>query len=321
VAVMPVVWRAAGRVPYLCTTAKLKKRAGTGGETCKEAFYGTDVEGLSRAEIEVAVQYHHPEKTLAGLPAQPETSDELLAPFFGTDARTYQEIKAVFAERARRCARELLQDARFVRLVDQLPFEPGTTVLGLGDSITDDYQSWFEILRHLLVERRPDYEIRTVNSGVSGDTTSRLLGRFLDVLDEDPAWILLLIGTNDVPFVREPLTKSLVSREETAKNLRALRDLATTRSNARLVWITPPPAIEDRITEETSFAEPVWRNVDLADVARLVREVAGEEPLIDLWKVFGTPAEPEFLLPDGLHPSLTGQKAIAAAVVEQLSRA
>jgi acyl-CoA thioesterase-1 len=278
------------------------------------------VEGLSRAEIEAAVQYHHPEKTLAGLPARPEASDELLAPFFGTDARTYKEIKAVFAERARRCARELLQDARFAELVDRLPFEPRTTVLGLGDSITDDYQSWLEILRHLLVERRPDDEIRVVNAGISGDTTSRLLGRFLVVLDEDPAWILLLIGTNDVPFVREPLTKSLVSREETAKNLHTLRDLAETRSNARLALMTPPPAIEDRITEETPLAEPVWHNADLADVARLIREVAGEDPLIDLWEVFGTPADPELLLPDGLHPSLVGQKAIAAALVDRLGR-
>ena len=277
------------------------------------------MKGLSRAEIEAAVQYHHPEKLLAKLPAHPETSDELLAPFFGTDAKTYKEIKDVFAERARRCARELLQDARLAELVDGLPFEPGTTVLGLGDSITDDYQSWLEILRHLLVERRPDDEIRIINAGVSGDTTSRLLGRFLDVLHEEPAWILLLIGTNDVPFVREPLTKSLVSREETAKNLRTLRDLARTRSDARLAWITPPPAIEDRITEGTSPAEPVWCNADLADVARLVREVAGEDPLIDLWEVFGTPADPEFLLPDGLHPSLVGQKAIAAALVERLS--
>jgi acyl-CoA thioesterase-1 len=278
------------------------------------------VEGLSRAEIEAAVQYHHPEKTLAGLPARPEASDELLAPFFGTGARTYKEIKAVFAERARRCARELLQDARFAELVDRLPFEPRTTVLGLGDSITDDYQSWLEILRHLLVERRPDDEIRVVNAGISGDTTSRLLGRFLVVLDEDPAWILLLIGTNDVPFVREPLTKSLVSREETAKNLHTLRDLAETRSNARLALMTPPPAIEDRITEETPLAEPVWHNADLADVARLIREVAGEDPLIDLWEVFGTPADPELLLPDGLHPSLVGQKAIAAALVDRLGR-
>jgi len=273
----------------------------------------------TRTEIEDAIQYHHPEKTLSTLPGGPEIGDEMLAPFFGTDARTYREIKAAFAERARRCARELLQDAWFARLVDRLPFEAGTTIVGLGDSITDDYQSWLEILRHLLAERRPGDEIEVVNAGISGDTTSGLLSRILEVLDEDPGWFLVLIGTNDVAFVREPPTKSLVSPEETSKNLHALRDVARALSDARLVWMTPPPAIEDRVLEDASLIGPVWRNKDLAEAARLVRKVAGEDLLVDLWEAFGEPAKPEFLLPDGLHPSLAGQKAIAAALVERLA--
>lgn len=273
---------------------------------------------LPRAEIEQAMQYHHPEKTLAELPGGQEIEDEMLASFFGTDVRTYREIRDAFTERARRCARELLQDTRFARLVDRLPFGAGSTIVGLGDSITDDSQSWLEILRHLLAERRPDDGIRLVNAGISGDTTSGLLGRFLDVLEGNPDWIIALIGTNDVAFVRDPHTKSLVGREETGKNLRALRDLAERLSESRLVWMTPPPAIEDRVIEDSPLTGPTWRNADLAELARLVREVAGEDPLVDLWEAFGDPAKPEFLLPDGLHPSLTGQKAIAAALVERL---
>jgi acyl-CoA thioesterase-1 len=271
-----------------------------------------------RAEIEDAIKYHHPEKTLSTLPGGPKIGDEMLAPFFGTDVQTYREIKAVFAERARRCAYELLQEAWFARLVDRLPFESGDTVVGLGDSITDDYQSWLEILRHLLAGRCPGDEIEVVNAGISGDTTSGLLSRLLEVLEKDPAWIIVLIGTNDVAFVREPPTKSLVSQEETGENLRALRDLVVTLSDARLVWMTPPPVIEDRVAEGASPIGPVWRNEDLAEVAQLVHDVAGGGSLVDVWEAFGEPARPEFLLPDGLHPSLAGQKTIAAALVERL---
>lgn len=276
---------------------------------------------MSREEIEEAVQYHHPEKMLAGLPTRPEIADDMLAPFFGTDARTYGEIKAAFAGRAHRCALQLLQDARVRALVDQLPFEPGTTVVGAGDSITDDYHSWLEILRHLLAERRPNLGIEVVNAGISGDTTSRLLGRFLEVLEEGPDWLITLIGTNDVFFVREPLTKNLVSPEESGKNLYTLRDLARARGSIRHVWMTPPPGIEERQDSSPALQQPVWRNADLAEVVKLVRKVAGKDPLVDLWEVFGDPAQPEFLLPDGLHPSLAGQKAIAAALVERLAQA
>lgn len=275
------------------------------------------MEGPSRAEIEETMRYHHPKKTLASLPCGTDIRDETLASLFGTDAGTYREIRAGFTERANRCARELLRDAHFAALVDGLPFEPGTTVVGLGDSITDDYQSWFEILRRLLVERRPEDEIRLVNAGISGDTSSGLLGRVLDVLEEGPTWVLTLIGTNDVAFIREPPTKLLVSPEETAKNLHALRALVEARSSARLAWITPPPVLEARLAGEDP-RQPTWRDADLAKVARLVREAAGEDPLVDLRQAFGDPANPEFLLPDGLHPSLAGQKAIAAALVERL---
>jgi lysophospholipase L1-like esterase len=266
------------------------------------------------------VRYHHPEKTLAMLPTRPEISDEMIAPFFRINVETYKEIKASFDERARRCARALLEDARFADLVNRLPFESGTTVVGLGDSITDDLLSWFEILRHLLAETRPESGIRLVNAGISGDTTSKALSRILHVLEEDPAWVLILLGTNDVLFVRQPPTKAQVSLEETEKNLRALRDLAKAQSGALLAWTTPPPGIEAR--QDTSPAEqPVWRNEDLAEVAKLVRKVAEGDPLVDLWEAFGDPAEPEFLLPDGLHPSIAGQKAIAAALVERLAGA
>ncbi len=264
------------------------------------------------------MQYHHPEKVLAELPGGQEIGDELLAPFFGTDVETYREIKGAFVERSHRCARELLEDVRFARFVGRLPFEPGSTIVGLGDSITDDSQSWLEILRHLLAERRPNAGIELVNAGISGDTTSGLLGRFLDILERDPAWIIILIGTNDAAFVREPRTKSLVSLEETDKNLRALRDLGEALSETRLVWMTPPPAIEARVAEDSSPSEPTWRNADLNEVANLVREVAGEDTLVDLWEAFGDPPEPELLLPDGLHPSLAGQRAIATALVERL---
>ncbi len=266
------------------------------------------------------MRYHHPEKTLAMLPTRPEVTDEMIAPFFRIDVGTYKEIKASFAERASRCARELLEDARFAGLVDRLPFESGTTVVGLGDSITDDLLSWFEILRHLLTESRPESGVRLVNAGISGDTTSKALSRILHVLEENPAWILILIGTNDALFVREPPTKAQVSLEETEKNLRALRDLCKAQSGARLAWMTPPPGVEER-QYPSPPGQPVWRNADLAETAKLVRQVAAEDPLVDLWGAFGNPAKPEFLLPDGLHPSLAGQKAVATALVERLARA
>lgn len=112
----------------------------------------------------------------------------MTAPFFGLETDVYEQIRAGFAVRAREAARELLENFDFRERVDRLPFEAGATVVGLGDSITDDLQSWFEILRHLVEERCPREDIRFVNAGISGDNTSDIIGRFLpDVAQQRPA--------------------------------------------------------------------------------------------------------------------------------------
>ncbi len=84
------------------------------------------------------IQFHHPEKVLAGMPG---IDDKVVAAILGTDIDTYRKIQADFAERARESASDLLAEPAFAVRVDRLPFAPGSTVVGLGDSITDDLQS------------------------------------------------------------------------------------------------------------------------------------------------------------------------------------
>ncbi len=274
---------------------------------------------LRRADLEYVIQFQHPEKVLAGLPTQPEITDAMIAPFFGVDADVYEQIRAGFAVRAREVALELLQNFDFRERVDRLPFEAGTTVVGLGDSITDDLQSWFEILRSLVEERRPQDRIRFVNAGISGDTTSQIISRFLGVVQQGPAWIISMMGTNDVRRHGEDPTKILVRHDETEANLNMIRNFAEEQTEANRIWMTPTPVIEDRIADSPFLApqQLMWRNEDLEEVADIVRGI--DDPVIDLQDVMRNPVDPELLLPDGLHPSLEGQRTIAAALVERLA--
>ena len=149
---------------------------------------GKSPDELTRADLEYIIQFQHPEKMLMKLPTQPEITDAMIAPFFGLDPDVYVEIRADFTERARSSARELLENFDFRERVDRLPFETETTIVGLGDSITDDLQSWFEILRYLVEERRPQDNIRFINAGISGDTTPQIITWFLgDVVQQEAA--------------------------------------------------------------------------------------------------------------------------------------
>ena len=275
-------------------------------------------EALTLADLEYVIQFQHPEKILAGLPTRPEITDGMIAPFFGLETSAYSQIKEGFAVRAREAALELLENFDLRERVDRLPFERGETVVGLGDSITDDYQSWFEILRSVVEERRPQDGIRFVNAGISGDTTTQIISRFIGVVQERPDWIVSLMGTNDVRRHGED-PKILVSHDETEANLNMIRQFAEEQTDANLIWMTPPPVLEDRIAENPFLApqELMWRNEDLEEVAGIVRDL--DDPMIDLQDVMRKPVDPELFLPDGLHPSLEGQRTIAAALVERLA--
>ena len=267
-------------------------------------------------QLAYVLQFEHLEKTLEGLPG---VGDETIGALYGLDGEAYRAHRVRLAARVRGAAEALLADPALAACVDRLPFAAGETVVGLGDSITDDGQSWFEILRHMLHLRRASDGIRVVNAGVSGDTTVHMITRFLDVVVERPDWILCLPGTNDARLHGRAPRKTLVSVEETARNLAMLRHYAAMQTRARWVWLTPLAVIEEQIEEHwfLSGFEMRWRNCDLAAIADVV--LRQPEPVVDLRQAFGHPPDPALLLEDGLHPSLAGHKAIVSAYLETMA--
>jgi acyl-CoA thioesterase-1 len=263
------------------------------------------------------LQFQHPEKVLAAYRGSPLSEAEL-ASILGVEPALYHRVRQRSQERVAAAAQQILTDPSLARAVDRLPFGRGDTVVGLGDSITDDEQSWLEILRELLILRRPGDGIRLINAGISADTTAQIIARFLEVRRLRPDWIICLAGTNDARRHGYPEALAVASLEQTAQNLRALRQLAA-RTEARWIWITPPPVIEEQVVTDWHLGplELSYRNHDLAAIAALIRQFS--DPVVDLQRVFGDPVDRDLLLPDGLHPSLAGQVAIVTALIRQFS--
>ena len=266
--------------------------------------------------IKNLVQFTHLEKTYGYLPGM---GDATVAALFGLDEAAYQGARRHFDENARLAAIELLEDPYFAERVDRLPFRPEDNLVGAGDSFTDDLQSWLEILRHLLAVRRPGDGIRITNAGVSAQTSAMALRRFVPLVTQGPDWIVCFLGGNDATRVGPEPNQPQVSLEETARNLEAMRRMAATLADARWVWITPPTFHEKRAGAYPPFrmGHSHWRNEDVLAVGDFIREQEG--PVVDVQALFGTPADPELQGPDGVHPSLTGQKAIAKAFVDSVT--
>jgi len=268
-----------------------------------------------RALLEYTIQLTHLEKTLALFPG---VNDSTIATLLGTDLATYLKIKDGFRARVHQAARELLADPAFAAQVDRIPFTAGSKVIAVGSSTTDDLQSWFEILRTIFELRRPQDKIRFVNAGISGDTTTHEIVRMNMVVNQEPDWIICYISSNDGRRHGISPTKPLVSPEETAKNLVMLRHFAASQTHAKWLWMTPTALIEEKIAAFPLFAygQTMFFNADSARIAEIV--LKQPDPVVNLWELFGQPADPELVYLDGLHPSLKGHMRIVQAFVSDL---
>lgn len=262
------------------------------------------------------LQYKHLEKLYGYFPGMKGAT---IAALYGLDEASYKEARAEFDNNAKKAAQELLADAAFAEQVRRLPFRAGETILAIGDSMTDDLQSWLEIVRHLLSETRARDEIQVINGGLSAHTSAMILRRLVPTLAQKPDWIFCLLGGNDVTRIGSEKNKPQVSLEETQQNLLTMRRLATEMTEATWVWLTPPPFDEKRANTFPPFkmGGSVWRNTDVLAIGDFMRGQA--EIVVDLQNIFGVPVKAKLQGPDGVHPSLEGQKTIARAVVECLA--
>lgn len=262
------------------------------------------------------VQTQHPEKLLN---FARHLDDSVLAAIYGMELETYVNVKGILAKQSKEAAQQLLEDPAFADRVDHLPFNEGETVIGVGESTTDDLLSWFEILRQLLELQRPQDGIRLINEGISGNTTTQVLGRFSGIVAQQPDWILCMIGGNDVMRIGPESGKTQVSLEETAKNLHEIRRIAAARTKAQWVWLTPPTFDEERIAAFPYFqmGQLSWRNEDIISVGEMIRSMP--DLVVDTQAGFGQPALAKFIGFDGLHPTMDGHKAIVRWLVESLT--
>ncbi|MEZ4564069.1 MAG: hypothetical protein R2853_15180 [Thermomicrobiales bacterium] len=109
----------------------------------------------------------HPEQAFASLPGLDEAG---AARLYGLGVGDYRAIRRRLDTAARQAAQRVPAVPGLVARVDRLPFRAQTTVVGIGDSFTDDPQSWLESVRPVRTLRRPRDQIKVVNAAVSART-------------------------------------------------------------------------------------------------------------------------------------------------------
>ncbi len=180
--------------------------------------------------------------------------------------------------------------------------EAAARVIVLGDSLAAGMglpadQAFPALLAAELAERgAPDIEV--INAGVSGDTSAGGLRRLDWLLKQEPDWILLELGGNDM-LRGQPVTA-------TEDNLRQIIDRCQEREvDVLLLGMRAAPNLGPDYTEAFDALYP-----------RLAEEEG--VPLLP-FLLEGVAGTETYNQPDGVHPNAEGQAMIADLVADALA--
>ena len=280
---------------------------------------------------EYLLQFLNLEKRFPLLPGI--ENQEAVAGLMGLESEELQKLRDRFASNAKEAAFEMLDDPEVAESIETLLFVLGDTIVALGDSITDDLQGWFNIFQHVLEIGLEDADFTFVNSGVSYNTSTDALKRLnRDVLDHDPDWVIVALGTFDAQRLHVAPNRTLVSLADYWENLNTIEEAVGEVTDNPLIWMTPPPVITEmqqqiRLFHFDLFEEDLsqYREIltgkkgyivdplgeRMMDKDDSVEEEEEEKPGPAAWNY----------LSDGLHPSLSGHTKSVKELIRFLALA
>ena len=172
------------------------------------------------------------------------------------------------------------------------------------------------VVQGLLTSVYPDYMIRVVNMGVSGNTSRDLLARWqTDTLDLHPDWVSIMIGINDIwrQFDVQQIPEAGVGPEEYRANLQKILDM-TKPVVKGIVLMTP--VFWELNTQDAMAARA-------REYGAICRELAEKNGVLfaDAQAYADRVLKhchPAYITWDRVHPNIPGHNVLAHALLDAL---
>lgn len=263
------------------------------------------------------IPFFHVEKRVPLFPGK--MNKEAEAALFGISEQELNTFRENLQENARQAALEILKDDDIVDCLDKIPMDGEETIVAFGDSITEDAQGWFTILKHVLEISTESADFNFINAGVSYNTTSEALRRIdRDVIIHEPDWVIVALGTFDAQRLNISPQRTLLPLSETWENIETIQSILDERVSNPVVWVTPAPVIVEMLNENPLYDFTIEPK-DLGQVQELISGKQGA--IIDSTARRMGQEGPQAwnYLPDGLHHSLSGHIETTKAIIKKLA--
>ncbi|MEP1150800.1 MAG: SGNH/GDSL hydrolase family protein [Balneola sp.] len=263
------------------------------------------------------IPFFHLEKRFPLLPGKNDKGAE--AALLGVSEDELKVFRENIYQNAKQAALELLKDDDVIDCMDSLPLDGTETIAVLGDSITEDGQGWFEILKQVLELSVEKADFTFINAGIGENTTSEALRRLdRDVLVHEPDWVFVALGTYDAQRLNIVPERTIVPLSETWENLESVQNILGEYVKNPVIWITPVPVITELLVENPLYEYSIFEE-DLQQIRQLV---AGKDGVIvdSLGSRMGKEGPEAWnYIADGLHHSLSGHMSTVKLVLKKLS--
>jgi lysophospholipase L1-like esterase len=220
----------------------------------------------------------------------------------------------------RQTAKRLLEKPDLARALEHLDRVVAGTLMTVGDSITTYRRGYAPILKAMLELQKPERQLRFVNVGQSGYTSTH--GKeltFTQLLSQQPDLVTIKFGANDSKHFGSPNEPSLVSEGEYRENIDAMVRGFQNHTKARIVLLSPTPVIESLVNSSLAYqaVHMTWDNADIRGFGAVLKDIAQKRGLsfVDLYSIFGDTPNKTLYLEDGLHPSPEGHELMLSKLL------
>lgn len=177
-------------------------------------------------------------------------------------------------------------------------------IVFMGNSITEGWK-----------KKRPEFFTNSayINRGIGGQTTPQMLLRFRqDVINLNPAAVVILAGTNDIAENTGPSTIEMIMN-----NIISMAELAKA-NNIKIVLCSVLPAFEFPWRPGLEPAEKVLR------LNELIKKYANDNDIVyvDYFKSMANSLNglKDELGEDGIHPNVSGYLIMEPLIIEGLRK-
>ncbi|MHC9000293.1 SGNH/GDSL hydrolase family protein [Enterococcus bulliens] len=198
-------------------------------------------------------------------------------------------------------------------------------ILFFGDSITDvgrDRTDFFDLgkgfpllVNAALQAAKPEYELESLNRGISGDQIQDLIERFdVDCVQLDPDAIVLLIGINDVWHHVEDA--DFLDPKQTKRFEAEYRTLLTKLQQVTKTILILEPFVLHEPSDRANWRASLDPKIQI--VRQLAKEFSCEFIALDGYftQLVLTSKAKYYTGEDGVHPTPAGHHVIATKILE-----